>query len=1593
MNRLQITLFCCLLAFAAHAGEWKRWVFTQAADVEKNGLHMQGGAAAERSFDPKEKPAGDFKGSLKTVIRKPGNQPWEITSSFPGKYRIVAGYEYRVTFQFKSSSDREFFAYPMLDHPPWHWLAKGAGVTLKPVPGEWMRGEFSFTAAVDDEGSVRLPVLNLGLLPAGSMLWIAEVVVYGPDNLPEPPYTIGKQPPLPDFRKRVNWNFSGAWKEEDGLREMVSLNQFWNFAPVASPDALPPEKTGEWGYFLVPGHWRGGNISNFMRLDDGRQVELWRGRPLHEFHHAWYRRTVNLPESWRSREVRLVIERVDLGAEIVINGKALPVTGDRVELAVTELLNFGGDNEIRIRVDSPGHRHKVKGGLMGDVRLEARPKEHLGRPGIRTSLTDKQITVDFHRAAAQKGQLAVVIRDVADGREVFRRELPFQPRVSLDFVTPKLWSPEEPALYFMDFTLKDAAGNVLDRCTRRFGFREFRVAGGQYLLNGSPYILKCDTYVGGSIWEVDWHTNPDYFRQEMLALRKLNLNGIYFRRGLPEKLYDVTDEVGVLSLDHNIFSYDELFDTSSEKIEAKLEERLRSMATSGRYWNHPSLVGFVVDIWFNHHPGTMNPEYVGLSSAAKSHLAFASDGSVITRKSGDPNLIGDRLERKRRLDRMAELHRRYFPDQVAFTGGSGEVADVYGTHIYHTWGAPMAEMRALFSRWGLQMERPIFIGEHCIPFPGSFYTINSFGGMAGTDPLFKENAARIDGPEAYARRPVYGRKPSHVYGPENLMGNSYESKGKNGYYFHSELYLSILEKYLVNLIPAWRFTGVNGFGMFGHGPGGSHYSLAGQTHDVRNAALPADLSRPGFKPEILDGGASYPVFDPFAADPDLRPTTLAAPLREAMADLACNFFDAGADPLLMDHAWFGGETLEKVLAIMNDRGRACRGELTFELVNPAGLVYRAWSQKIDMAPRAHARIPVKAKLPRVDVRGDWKLRAKFTPAEPGEPGLDHTFNFELFPSLPPLRPESVVTVCDPEGKLTAYLRGQGCRFREITDLAQAPEAGILLIGRRALALNPTIPDFTRLADRGLRLLILEQEQSASGELMRIRTREAFINAAEHPVLTGFRDCDFANWRGGHSLLPAYQANLPANRNWSDWGNRNMLASFVFRRPPHGNYLSLLASGYDLYQTPLLEYRGENGGWISSQLEMSDRLGIDPVATTLLTRLVNYLDQRGTRKNSTLFYGGAKGEAFLKKLRVDFRQVENLAGLADCNALIVSDPDWEKLKAFRFEINDFVYRGGKFFYLHQGGEFRSSFLPFTMTLKDVKARQALAVGKTGPLWKNGWGNSELYWHDERTVPAFSGFFPGAEATAPAVVVRQPHGEGDFVFVSIHPESFGNTPAAGKTSRLLSALLTSSGVRLGNHSLVFSPKTGVRDFIDLAKFQWEFAIDPDNVGLEEKYHLGARGKAKWMHGLIADGVEVVVGQPFETFLRQDYDGWAWYRLQVEIPESLRRAPKLYFSAGAIDDFDEVYINGVKIGATGKETPQYWQAPRLYEFPGSLLKEGKNQIAVRVFDEKGEGGIVELPLAISNRPDGSRVWFTPWPAGSARDYDYKPDVVRSY
>ena len=127
---------------------------------------------------------------------------------------------------------------------------------------------------------------------------------------------------------------------------------------------------------------------------------------------------------------------------------------------------------------------------------------------------------------------------------------------------------------------------------------------------------------------------------------------------------------------------------------------------------------------------------------------------------------------------------------------------------------------------------------------------------------------------------------------------------------------------------------------------------------------------------------------------------------------------------------------------------------------------------------------------------------------------------------------------------------------------------------------------------------------------------------------------------------------------------------------------------------------------------------------------------------------------------------------------------------------------------------------------------------------------------------------------------------------------------------------------------------RSVVDL-KGSWSFTVGDDIRWTEPETDIG-------------DWDKIQVPRDWESHY-PGYNGHAWYRKTFDYsPLSTHNTLTLFL--GFIDDVDEVYINGQKVGSTGQFPPFFktaYNIERRYLVPVDLLKPNNNVICVRVYD----------------------------------------------
>jgi len=142
------------------------------------------------------------------------------------------------------------------------------------------------------------------------------------------------------------------------------------------------------------------------------------------------------------------------------------------------------------------------------------------------------------------------------------------------------------------------------------------------------------------------------------------------------------------------------------------------------------------------------------------------------------------------------------------------------------------------------------------------------------------------------------------------------------------------------------------------------------------------------------------------------------------------------------------------------------------------------------------------------------------------------------------------------------------------------------------------------------------------------------------------------------------------------------------------------------------------------------------------------------------------------------------------------------------------------------------------------------------------------------------------------------------------------------------------------------------------------------LDWKFNTGDNSSWAWPQFDDSQWGTIEAGTGWENQGYGTYDGFAWYRQEVFIPENLKKIAEenggLVLRLAKIDDSDVTYFNGQILGTTGGLPPDYesgYGDSRVYSIPVDRVSWGEqNTIAIRVYDGGGGGGIVGTPVSLS-------------------------------
>lgn len=322
---------------------------------------------------------------------------------------------------------------------------------------------------------------------------------------------------------------------ETAPREQVLLNGNWSFYPNG----------GDRRYTVpVPSFW------------DAPQDYGFPAEWLH-MRHGVYRRSFEIPESFRGGRVLLRIDRLGVMGKVRVNGRR--VGGENslgylmmqlpYELDITDLVTFDGPNEVEVAIwggqsivhgrdrldpeaeDFPPDvfddgklllpygvdHYDGRRGLNGDVTLCRVPAVYVSDVHVLPTLhgngnpadDELEVRVEVTNASDVTRTVGVSARAVSlsgrPGKTLAEKTVTLgageKSLVSwrdVSWVDAAYWWPHDPQLYRLEVELREA-GNLVDAVAERFGVREFRVVGNHFELNGVRVNLRGDAF------EFSWH--------------------------------------------------------------------------------------------------------------------------------------------------------------------------------------------------------------------------------------------------------------------------------------------------------------------------------------------------------------------------------------------------------------------------------------------------------------------------------------------------------------------------------------------------------------------------------------------------------------------------------------------------------------------------------------------------------------------------------------------------------------------------------------------------------------------------------------------------------------------------------------------------------------------------------------------------------------------------------------------------------------------------------------------------------------------------------------------------------------------------------
>lgn len=416
------------------------------------------------------------------------------------------------------------------------------------------------------------------------------------------------------------------------------LNGTWKFYYVDAYKKLPSNitdaevSTADWKDITVPGNWEVQGFGTPIYVNQSFEFMTYKPTPplLPEAVPAGvYRRSINIPSDWMSRDIYLHLEGAKSGVYVYINGKEVGYNEDSktpAEYLINPYIKEG-NNVLTLKIFrwSTGSYLESQdfwrlSGIERDVYLFSQPKAAIRDYSVVSTLDDTykdglfKVRVDLTNHESQIKNVTVQYelldsggKQVASGQQGIEalngKDNAVEFKANLSDV--KTWTSEHPYLYKLLLTVKQN-GQVSEVIPQNVGFRRVEIKEiSQIAGNGKPYVCL---FVNGQplkLKGVNIHEhNPltghyvdePLMRKDFELMKRNNINAVRLCH-YPQnhRFYELCDEYGLYVYDEaNIESHGMYYDLSKGRSLGNNPEWLkphmeRTQNMFEKDKNHPSV--------------------------------------------------------------------------------------------------------------------------------------------------------------------------------------------------------------------------------------------------------------------------------------------------------------------------------------------------------------------------------------------------------------------------------------------------------------------------------------------------------------------------------------------------------------------------------------------------------------------------------------------------------------------------------------------------------------------------------------------------------------------------------------------------------------------------------------------------------------------------------------------------------------------------------------------------------------------------------------------------------------------------------------------